>query len=784
MKMKSKFKIAVPIIISAIIILGLTLPTSAHASIASLLGLNDIATDFVIAVGSAIAWVLNWLLKASAAFFEGMLGIGFTHTLDTIKEGWTACRDFANMLFILFMVVIAFGTILRIEEYGIKKLLPKVIGIALLINFSMVFCSIFIDFSNLTAEFFIKDIKGKISGTNGTNGAISATFADAFNMAGTQISYTDCDAYLIDATKACKNIRTDLQSSCLEQAQKNKESCDKAGQIQVAGEKKDFLNVFLGYTVGSIIIALASFSLFAGGIMLLFRIIAIWFLVIITPLVFMCYILPSLKSNWQKWWKTFLNWCIFAPAYSFFVWMAVKIAVSGANKRMGTEASSYAPIGNFGSINNQFVSNPGEQLIGYFVIIFFLIGGLIVAKSLGIYGADAFMKIAKGAQKGAANWVKSATSWAGKKAINTGKEWGTKGLGTIKQGFGATLKDAPLFGSAGRRMEASGKLLKQKSAENKESEIYKKRLALMSKEDVMKEIKMKHLRDSFKLSAIQEYNKRGKFATNTDEKDQNAIRKSIEILRGYGFEKEAKDIKDARPDLILDEKEREEKLKDLRRDKELSKLSAATLKDSGIVKLLTKICEAEELEALRVNPRYKDNFKETLINIKNTTPADELSIKFKEAFAQQIGDWSLLNETEIASLAKRADAETIKRLGGKDIKNSENILQKIAENLSEGNIGELINKIQGENKTEVSNIMAAHLNKVKSGLVENNFVLKSIVEKNKKPTSSTDSNQSQQSQKSQKTTEDIKYIRTAQETSFDEQKKRAEDAARRREGLK
>ena len=187
---KSKSKITIILISISTTIFGLALPIITHASI-----WGDIGKDILSTIGDAIQYLFSWLLKAGASFFEGMLGIGFKSSIEIITTGWTVCRDIANMLFILFMVVIAFATIFRIEEYGIKKLLPKVIGIALLINFSMVFCSAIIDFSNIFADFFIKDITKNLSQTNESKGIISATFADAFNVTGTYVTFTNCEDF-------------------------------------------------------------------------------------------------------------------------------------------------------------------------------------------------------------------------------------------------------------------------------------------------------------------------------------------------------------------------------------------------------------------------------------------------------------------------------------------------------------------------------------------------------------------------------------------------------------
>ena len=53
-----------------------------------------------------------------------------------IVLGWTIVRDVCNMFFVVIMLVIAFATVLRIENYSYKKLLPKLVIMAILINFS------------------------------------------------------------------------------------------------------------------------------------------------------------------------------------------------------------------------------------------------------------------------------------------------------------------------------------------------------------------------------------------------------------------------------------------------------------------------------------------------------------------------------------------------------------------------------------------------------------------------------------------------------------------------
>jgi len=541
---KHGFRVTTMIMIVGMVVLGLTTPIYAHA----LLGIEKaVARGIFSLLSEIIQTILNWLVLAGAAFFDGMLDVGFTKDMSAaITEGWKFARDISNMFFILIMVVIAFGTILRSEKYGVKKLLPKVIGVALLINFSMVFCSIIVDSSNITGEFFIKNIR---QNTSGEKGAISAVFVDAFKLGDSQINFTNCDNYKTLAIRFCNEstgwgVFSGGKLQCLRNAESNYNDCKKDGGIQIETEQS-LLSLLLSTTIGSIVMLIAAFTLFAGGMMLLVRVVAIWLLIVISPLAFMCYIMPGLDSNWKKWWSKFLNYCIFAPVYAFFVWLAIRFAQSTVASRLAASTNPL-PTADWNTLSTMFTINPGVLLINYLLIAAFLIGGLMVAKQLGVAGADVAMKLATNAKK-------SATDWAKRKTTGVAKEYGMRGAGAATQKFGSILKNVPGFRSTGRRMESSGKMIKQKTAETKELAAYRKQLALMNKDDIIAEINTAHLRPSFKLAAVQEAQKRGDIYKT---KDRDAVRSSINVLRSYGYEKDAGDLEEKRFSSIKDKTKR------------------------------------------------------------------------------------------------------------------------------------------------------------------------------------------------------------------------------------
>lgn len=541
--------IIIIIIIFGLIIAEIVTPkiSRAEGNTGTLIGnllWNSFGKDILFTILEAVQYFLSWLVKAGASFLEAMLNVSFLRHLNVIKEGWTLLRNFANMLFILFMVIIAFATILRIEQYGIKKLLPKVIFVALLINFSMVFCAAIIDVSNVTADFFIKDIKNKISGEQ----SISASFADAMNIGGIYKVYTDCDQFFKEEWSKCiwkfKYIIDFSQVSRL-QCETNvlvmRDFCQKQGKIATRNDDATFLNLFLATTVGSIVMLIAAFTLFAGGILLLIRVISLWMLVMISPLVYTCYVLPSLNSNWKKWWSKFLNWCIFAPVYTFFIWVAVKLAVNNFNKEMEIAANSGTSgvIGDFGTGAHSFLTNPAGQLVSYGVMVGFLIGGLVVAKQLGVAGADSVMKIATNVKKGATDWAKRTALKPSKYA----------GAGALRMG-------AKLFGGEntklGRRMGAKAAQVKQSTAQSKENKAYANLLKTMNDKDLLREVETAG--GVRKLIATQEAKRRGLLR----EAERPVVQKSMQAMRSYGDEEGARSLEELRPDAIENDPARKE----------------------------------------------------------------------------------------------------------------------------------------------------------------------------------------------------------------------------------
>jgi len=524
------------LIFAVILLLGTMMPQFAFAADFW----NDVGVAIVRALSKLIINLLSFIADLGADFFEMMLQEGFKGHQDIAKIGWTVSRDIANMFFILFMVIIAFATILRFERYGIKDLLPKVIIIALLINFSMVLCYVLIDVTNIAADFFINNSKQAIPGT--ADLPLSAVFIDSFKLPDLFIPLT-CEHYLIERDDCYnKSIIEKEINDCVAQAEKGMNDCYATEANTEQTEEDDFWDVVVASIGSGAILLIAAFIFFAGGIMLAIRIVAIWFLVMISPLAFICYILPALRRNWQGWWTQFTRWCIFAPAYAFFIWLAAKISLEQKLDSIGKLQNSIT-LRNTQAINT-FFSSTGNML--HFIFIGgILIGGLIAADRLGIAGARTAVTLGR-------KWSKGALAWTKGKILKHPKEAGYMAGGTAQQAAGRALQYFPGFKSLGRSLEARGRLTRQKTLSTKEMKTFKERVGAMSPQQRAAEIKMFTHGLPAKLAIAQvAVDKKDDLS-----KDTNAAKAVANAFQAFGMIKEANDVRELNPHIGKDADER------------------------------------------------------------------------------------------------------------------------------------------------------------------------------------------------------------------------------------
>ena len=94
---------------------------------------------------------------------------------SSIFKAWNTFRNFANVVFAMFFLIVIFSQLTGygIDNYGIKKALPKLIIAVILVNLSFIICAIAVDISNIVGS-SIKSLFEKLGGDQLGGNAVGA----------------------------------------------------------------------------------------------------------------------------------------------------------------------------------------------------------------------------------------------------------------------------------------------------------------------------------------------------------------------------------------------------------------------------------------------------------------------------------------------------------------------------------------------------------------------------------------------------------------------------------
>lgn len=375
------------LIIIALALIALITPSVTYA----IWGIPNFS-DIIIGGFKILAYILNFifsvLFQIAAFLVEAMLNInqgvlGDNNTI--VKTGWPIVRDIANLGFVIVIIIIAVATIVRYRDYAAKKLLPKLIAAAIIVNFSLPLMAVFVNFANTITNFFMKQATADMG-----LGGFTSTLADAF---GPQKFLTSEEDPAPPNPAEEEGAFTSLTVGALSSV---------AGLV--------FTMVFT---------LLATFVFLAFAFLLLLRFLHLSFLAILSPLIWLFWVFPPLASQYHKWWSDFLKWTFFAPASTFFMFLSLasvkqlaKLAGAGKAGLGGTALGGGGVLaGLLGGIMQQ-----GVQMI---IVAGVMLGGLIVADKMGIEGAGAAVKMAKDGGKGLRKYAGARTKALYQKAAQT-----------------------------------------------------------------------------------------------------------------------------------------------------------------------------------------------------------------------------------------------------------------------------------------------------------------------------------------------------------------------------
>ena len=252
-------------------------------------------------ISSALANSLDHIYENIVEDFLVVDARMFTNN-NGAHDAWGTFVNIANILMVIFLLVIVFSQLtgVGIDNYGIKKALPKIIIGAILINLSYIICQTLVDVSNIIGD----SVNNLLSSIGDGITAIPSNFS------GSDVGHSGLFQTLIGSTMLTAGAAAGLSIY--------------AGVMEAGG--------FFGVFVPILIAALgALISVLFFFIILGIRQVAVILLVVISPLAFVCYMLPNTKSLFDKWKKLFKTMLLVYPIAGLTVgggYLATKILMS------------------------------------------------------------------------------------------------------------------------------------------------------------------------------------------------------------------------------------------------------------------------------------------------------------------------------------------------------------------------------------------------------------------------------------------------------------------------
>ena len=324
--------------------------------------------QFALMIGTVILYIGGFVFDG----FLDHLVVNFQATLEktglfdtVIVFGWTLFRDLANIAIIGVFVFVAIMTILGSTNYGAKRLIARVLVVAILINFSLLFTQIIVE------------------GTNFISGQLAQTLPKQEGCDGT------AECFLL--AFGIKNV-VEGTGKVVEQISKGNGSTGA---------------MMYGFVGGIALIGIALVLLY-GAFVMAARALLLTFAMLTSSIAFATYLLPNTAGQsyigWSAWWSNLLKAALFGPLLLLFLTISMRVIQAAGTKGGGDALKVLA-------------DNPNEitpELWTSMITLIFATGMLFVAiraagsfaSSIGGYGTAAslaWLPAAFGA-RAAARW--------------------------------------------------------------------------------------------------------------------------------------------------------------------------------------------------------------------------------------------------------------------------------------------------------------------------------------------------------------------------------------------
>lgn len=274
--------------------------------------------------GFSFSWIFCPLINGLAASIDGIYGYFVQPLLKTSPvttnpdtgdktntyKIWSNFRIIGDILLVIALLVIIFGQTIgggAIDAYTTKKVLPRILIAAILINLSIYIVALLVDLTNILG--------------NGITGLLEQPIKDAgaFNIqmsGGTSLIGLGMVALIASIFVGLGAVAVATGGAAL---------------LAIVGPLVSFLLLFILLPAFLIFLAILATVIIRNGLIL--------FLIFVSPVAFALYCLPNTEQYFRKWWdllfKTLLVYPIIAMVFGISKIMSVTINDSGIQSGPG-----------------------------------------------------------------------------------------------------------------------------------------------------------------------------------------------------------------------------------------------------------------------------------------------------------------------------------------------------------------------------------------------------------------------------------------------------------------
>jgi len=489
---KKSLATALGVLCLAVLLWGMS-PEVVSAQAAAGIGLKILGWAGEIVIPPFLFLLALYIIRSILTVALGIAGglLDFVFVLNTtvnpgqlmiVRDGWTLLRDLSNGIFILLVLWIAITIIFNLEGLGGKRLLVRVIMVALLINFSLVLVSTVFAFGNELAKPFAKAMKvfPDCAVVTSSNCKPPETTLSALIIQNTRI--TSVLDVIVDkgALQSSAETLKKLREQTISTQARTTDSLFPWWALQAASSPAigllntttfitgiaDIVGVnayfkwVVNLAIADGILLITTMGVLTAAVVLFLRIFAMVFLGVSAPIAFLGIAFPKYGQRfWTQWTDQLIRWTFTAPIFYFLLYLSLRMLQTNQS-------------GNEEFLKNQTITTSLFMILNLVLFLIFLWMSVYITKKTAGHFADVALSLGR---KGLGFGLGVATGFVAKRALPKLGQWSEKGgeaIGKVENPFLRGMLRTPSkilrrTATAGRKqvLEAQGRVGSMTSAE-------------------------------------------------------------------------------------------------------------------------------------------------------------------------------------------------------------------------------------------------------------------------------------------------------------------------------